>query len=613
MKIVYGSNNSRNSADFFISEHDLKIGLGQETYDLSTNILNKIESENINGKKIYQLFEYENLSFWWFIYPIIYPAVQRTLNFITKFSELLDEKKPTIVIVDSDFSKLNLIRQICLQKNIILKYSKIRSIKYLIQKKLLKKIQKIRFYKITINKIKKRKKLYYSLYDKIPDINNKVIFITPTSYRRKKTNLESLESIKGEYLQDPIVDILKKLNLEIVGIDVDYSFQGNLDVLQERLNDSIQWFPIELLLSNKTNSQKIFKIFSKIINNKQFQEKFVFEGINFWEEMEDDFEKFTLLPHIQIYIRLLNGLKQFFKHNKPLAVFLPYETGPFALSTIVACDFHKIKTIGIQHGLLWKNNSDYSHVYFRSIDDLLGMPLPDMTLLFGKFSYKILIEQGYPKNRFLVFGNPEFFRIEKIIAKLKNLDIKSKYNIPYNKKIILFATGKSQRYYNNLGGSLDYDEQVLITLLEQYCNNEKYFVIIKPHPGEYLSFYEQLLEKYNSKNFKIIEGDLFELLFISDVNISIFSTVLTDSIALNKMTIRVKFPNSTVPLPYDEYNVLVSCHLKSLSESIEMIINEKSLQDKLQNNRIEFLQDMYNLPNPNSIEQIESLVKKQID
>ena len=61
-----------------------------------------------------------------------------------------------------------------------------------------------------------------------------------------------------------------------------------------------------------------------------------------------------------------------------------------------------------------------------------------------------------------------------------------------------------------------------------------------------------------------------QLILISDVVISIFSSVLMDAITLDKMTIRVKFPKSHVPIPYDEYNVLISSELESLPKSIEI-------------------------------------------
>jgi len=394
-------------------------------------------------------------------------------------------------------------------------------------------------------------------------------------------------------------------------MDIDYTFRGNPDILDERLNDDILWFPIESIVqkySFEKSSIEFLKKFNKILQLNNFQSIFSFQGINFWKQIKFDFIKLTYSPYIPNYIQLIDSFTKYFAENKPHTIFLPYETGPYALAIIIAGNVNHVKTIGIQHGLLWKNNSDYSHTDFRTAENIFGMPLPDITLVFGEFTKEILIESKYPKNKFLVFGNPEFFQIDKIIKNFNYDEARSKFQIPQNKKILLFTTGKSQSFYKDLGGKLNYDEQVLEKLLDEYNNNDFFYVIIKPHPDENIEVYEKIINKYNSHNFKIIQDDLFQLVLISDVIISIFSTTLMDSISLGKMTIRVKFPGSTIPIPYDDYQVLFSSDLASLSKSIKRILTDEILRKKLNENREMFLKYIYGLPNENISEQLESIL-----
>ena len=616
MKLIFGPNKKKNTSDvLYFDETDLNLPIGIEGYESTLSLFRDFANKTIDGYKIPEIFSYYETSLWWFIFPTIFPIVQKTMNFISKFTEFIENISPTTIQLTDDLTHFDLIKKICQEKKIKFSYSKLEYLKHIQSKKTIPILQKKRYHQIFKSKTNKRIQLYNSTNRSIPKIDGKIVFVIPNTYRRHRFDPDLGKSVKGEYIQGPIIQFLQELNKSIVGIDVDYTFKGDFEILNERLEEEIPWIPMELLLTNpsKENIVNFLAKFDDILKNEKFRSLFTHIGINFWYSIEDEFQKLKFSPYIPSYIELIESFKKFFKSNRPEAIFLPYETGPYALALIVACQENRIKTIGIQHGLLWKHNSDYSHTSFCSNENPFGMPLPDITLLFGKFAFEILLENGYPKDRFLIFGNPEFFNIDVIKNKLINSDIKLKYNLPQNKKIILFATGKSQRYYTTLGGTLDYDEQVLNTLLENFSNNENYFVIIKPHPGEYLSFYKQLIKNYNGKNFKIIDGDLFELLSVSDANISIFSTVLMDSVALEKMTIRIKFPGSTVPIPYDQYGVLVSCTLEELSDTIEDILNGKLSTDKLSENRQQFLKDLYNSPNPTPIRQLGLLLDKEID
>lgn len=610
MKLIYGKTKGKQQSDsIYITEGDLEIPIGVEGYEKSLTLLKSLENKKLSGIKLSEIFKFSNISLWWFMYPTIFPSVQRTINFLSAIFELIEKIKPTSIELAGEFDKYYIFKQICQIKNIPLFTPNSISLK-ISKLKTKEKFQRIRYQKIFSQKTKNRLSLFKTKNNKIPDLNGKIVFVVPTAYRRKLFNANKGKSQRGEYVQGEIIKSLKS-KYEIIGIDIDYTFKGKLDILDERLNDDIVWFPIESItkkFSFKKHSIEFLKKFNEILKSDDFKSFFCFLGVNFWEQIEFDFKKLTYSPYIPNYIQLIESFTKYFAENKPHAVFLPYETGPYALAIIAAGYANNIKTIGIQHGLLWKYNSDYSHTEFRTRENIFGMPLPDITLVFGEFTKEILTESKYPENKFLVFGNPEFFQIDKIIKNFNYDAAKSKFKISKNKKIILFTTGKSQSYYKDLGGKLNYDEQVLEKLLDEYNNNENFHVIIKPHPDENIEAYEKMINKYNSNNFEIIQYDLFQLVLISDVVISIFSTVLMDSISLGKMTIRVKFSGSSVPIPYDDYEVLFSSDLPSLPNSIKRILSDETLQKKLNENRKSFLKYIYGIPNHNVEEQLDSIL-----
>ncbi len=599
MDIIYGKKafDTRNDIRY-LEEKDLDIPAGSEGYKKPLEVLSKIENARIDGEKISHMFHYSDLSLWWFLYPSIFPSIKRTVNFIEKFEQIISEIKPRKLTIKGEFENLKLIKNICDKERIGFSYSKERYFKYLISRWLFSKFKKLRFKQVTKKKNKTRIELFKSKKKKIPNLKNKIIFAVPTAYRRHVFRPANETLIDGEYIQGPIIELIKKMNFDVVGMDLDYTFKGQYDILSARLDEDMPWFPIEIILKNfqKDDASKNFlEIYRRIISDSRFHEKFNFQDINFWKSIEEDFEKLTFLPHLPFYINLINALKIFFEKNKPAAVFLPYETGPLALAIIKACEKNNIQTIGIQHGITYLNNPDYNHSDFYSRENLYGMPLPNTILVFGEYVKKLLCEEGnYPKDKIVIFGNPEFFNLENILESLQSRNSYLKRNFQ-NKKIILFTTGKMQRYYKTYG-SVDYDEQVWRKLLTNFGNNHDYYLVLKPHPSENISAYEKIRNELKISNAEVIQGELFEMIYASSVMISIGSTTILDAICLHKPVIQVKFKNITSPIPYEKYGVVLPSELDDLSKNIEILLEKKDIQDDLLKKGFKFIKEQYNIP-----------------
>ncbi len=609
MKLVYGGiNKNLNDDVLYLNENYLQLPIGLETYNEPIKFLNNLEQTSIFNKKINELFSIDNFSLWWFIYPFIFSPIQTCTNFILKFAEILEKNNITEIELVGEFEKINLIKNFCKKFNISFQVSKKNLLERQFKNFIISKAQKYRYKKISTNKIKQRLNIFNKKSDKLYNFNDNVIFAISTHYRSQIYDIKQKQSIDGEYIQGKLISIIHSLGYETSGIDIDYTFRGQPEILNQRLEDDLPWVPLEYFVTDEiTKEQNNFLTeYSKILKTHEFQNLFQINDISFWDEIQFDFEKLSFYPCIPYYFKTINSLKKFFQNNKPKTFFIPYETGPLALAILIACEQNHIKTFGIQHGLIYKNNSDYAHNNFKSKENPYGFPLPDSLLLFGNFTYDLLRSYNYPKEKLCVIGNLEFLDIDKIYSHLEMKDIKLKYKISKTKKIILFATSKIQSYYKGVGGN--HDERVLTELLEKFSNDDGFLIIIKPHPSENIDYYERMILKYNAYNFKIIQGNLFELLFVSDIVISIFSTVLVDSIALRRPTIRVKFEGSSALIPYESYNVLIESTLDSLKNNILEIFTNDQLVENLTKNRIEFLKHQYNIPNQSITSQIKSLL-----
>ena len=103
-----------------------------------------------------------------------------------------------------------------------------------------------------------------------------IIFAIPSIYRRQIFDPSTGVTKEGEYIQQPIMNLLNHNN--IVGIDLDYNFKGDLEILTNRLSETIPWFPIEMFLNNKDDKDhlKFIDDYQKLISSLDFQNIFVF-------------------------------------------------------------------------------------------------------------------------------------------------------------------------------------------------------------------------------------------------------------------------------------------------------------------------------------------------
>ncbi len=614
MKLIYGSKKSSSTNNsIFITKHDLYAPSEISAQKKTNDIFNEIEKQIVKGKKLYQLFAYDDISLWWFIHPTIYLSIKETVIFIDSFQEILTDKKPNEIKVEGDFDKLPLIEQMGKKYNVKVSHSFFPYLEFQIARWITRQVQPFRYRQITQKKRDARLKLFRHRKDQILSIKDRVVFTVATAYRRKIFDVKSGDSKGGEFLIAPVIDYVKKTNLGVVGIDLDYTFKGQIDIFSQRLNDDFPWFPIEILLENfheDRNQKQFLNYYNQIIKDNEFKSVFIYDRIPFWNQVENDFVSLSYFPYLPTYVQLIDSCKKFFETNKPLAVFIPYEAGPIALPIIIACQKNNIRTIGFQHGLIYGINPDYSHHNFRSLADPMGMPLPDYLLLFGNFAKNKLIEQQtYPLEKLIVFGHSMYFERDKIISMLDNADIKKRHNIPKNKKIILFTTGRFQRYYHGFE-TRNHDEKILEKLLQEFGKNDEYFVILKPHPTEeYVEYYRKLISNYNSKNFLIVQSDLFELLFIADIVVCYFSTILLDSIALGKFAVEVDFGETISTIPFKDYNVILNSDLKSLKQNIVKLLNDDDLKESLKKNMAIFIKEHFNIPNSVAEDQIKRLIK----
>lgn len=605
--VIYGKKEkSTNPQRIYVNEEDfLGTPIEEQSQDIAVKEIHRIERSKIDNQTIPEKLMYENISFWWLLYLPLIQELMTTIKFIIHFTKFLEQIDPQSIKVVDGFSNFSLIKQICEKRSINVDYTLKNFIKYKTKKKLWHFAKKHGSQKITNTKIATRKKLFFKINKQIPEIKNKHVFVVPPRYRQSIFNLKTMKGERGEWLIQDLISLLNDQD-NSVGIDVFTHVRANEEVLIERLNSELVWFPIELVFQldkNKKEHDIFLEKYYKLITSEQFRKLFEYKEISFWDQVNHIFGKMMEGYYFPYYLELSDSLNEYFKLHKPKSIFMPYEYGPLGLCFIAAAGKNNIKTIGIAHSVILKDMWGYSHNDFATQYNPAGFPLPDFTLLFGNASKKVLVNQGYPSNQLLTFGKPNYFQLEKIKKVLKEKNIFEKYNIPSSKKIILFTSQMLQANYRETGSIYNLDTQIWEEILKNFSNHKDYFVILKPHPREKnIRIYEKIIKKYDPSNAKIIQGDLFELIHLSDVVLSVYSNALLDALCFGKIVLRVKFGEYVHPI-FDKSDAVVTVSITDLAPKLNEILNNKDLVKQLKEKGKILIHEQLNIPanNPKSI------------
>lgn len=567
--------------------------------------LKKIQNSVVNQKPFLEIFAYDDFSLWWFFYPEISNRFIKIINFIKNFSESVEQTKPNKIRLESQFEYFEIVKQIAIENNIKLEHSSAKLLIHKITKKISFVLRKYKAKKITHQKIQRRKNLFYKKNLVIPKVDNKIVCMSYPVYRRLGWDFVKETFTKNEFLINELQHLLGR-NEEIIGIDSFSLISSPDDILSERLNSEMKWFPIEALMQDLKISERqkdFIKKFEKMMENTEFQELFQFKNTSYWPQISEQFKKLTLEYNLPYWFSLLKSLQKFLLEHKPRVFLLLYETGPKSLAIINVCRKLGIKTIGVQHGIIHDTHPYYMHDKFADSKNSFGFPLPDRLLLFGEITKKILLNHGYPEEKLTVFCNPVFLPLNKI--KFKQKSIIEKYHLPINKKFILFAPPGMKDYTES---KINYNEEIIKKLLQTFMDNKEIFFLIKPHPADDPNDYKKILDKFGSTNAKIIDGSLIELITISELVVSTFSTTIIDSMCLKKAVIQVTFSGINYDRPYDEFNAVLQASLSELSKKILYLLNDESKKLELIKNGHNFAKQYYNFPYKQPIENLKQIL-----
>jgi hypothetical protein len=573
------------------------------------NFLNSISCATIESKTIVEWYQYGNTSLWWFVYRRIWTKIEECIRFIENLKTLIEDIRPQVIVVKGFYDKLDIVKQICV----------VYSIKLVIPIQSLRKVKlqynlKQKFWKVLVhrydNKTKNKKieriglakDLIKSSFD-ASSVRDCVIYLAGSNYRRDIYDWRKDEVISGEHIVQMVLERVIEVS-KLLCIDVDYFYSSDNSGLEKRLKDPDKyWIPFEMFITDdlqKMSKKPIKYLTKKIIalyEKKEFRDAFVYQGIRMWSTLEPLFKALMAKIYLPNYILTIEAAKLLLTQVRPKSIFLPYETGVYAMAFIVAAEELGIKTIGIQHGIIHKGHFDYSIDNLRTKTSSIGCPIPTYLLVFGEFYRKLLVETfSYPSDRVITVGNPAYESVQTEIMDSRRQKILLDVGLDPSKKTVLVATSGHQAKY----GRGDYDVLIVKALSESLVQmGSDIQVLVKVHPIEDATEYLKIVKEKNAPNLTVIEEyPIQQLIAICDVFISVLSTTIFEAMVMNKPVIIVEISEKIHRdiMSVGESGAAMRSSSINLPNTILRVIGDSSLRKELSDKSSKAIKYHFNFP-----------------
>ena len=571
--------------------------------------LNSISCAKVDSKTIVEWYQYGNTSLWWFVYRRIWTKIEECLRFIENLKTLIEDIRPQVFVVKGFYDKLDLIKQICGVYNIKLEIP-IQSLrKVILQYNLKRKLWKVLVHRYDIKTKNKKieriglaKDLIKNSFD-ASSFRDCVIYLAGSNYRRDIYDWRNDEVISGEHIVQMVLERVIDVS-KLLCIDVDYFYSSDNSGLEKRLKDPDKyWIPFEMFITDElqNGSKKPIEYLTKRIialyEKKEFRKAFVYQGIQMWSTLELLFKALMAKIYLPNYILTIEAAKLLLSQVRPKSIFLPYETGGYAMAFIVAAEQLGIKTIGMQHGIIHKAHFDYSIDNLRTKTSSVGCPIPTYLLVFGEFYRKLLVETfSYPSDRVITVGNPAYESVPTEIMDPRRQKILLDIGLDPSKKTVLVATSGHQAKY----GRGDYDVLIVKALSESLAQmGNDIQVLVKVHPIEDAAEYLKIVREKNAPNLTVIEEyPIQQLIAICDVFVSVLSTTIFEAMVMNKPVIIVEISEKIHRdiMSVGESGAAMRSSFINLSNTILRVIGDSSLRKELSDKSSKAIKYHFNFP-----------------
>jgi hypothetical protein len=530
----------------------------EERKEALFNWAHELKDKNLGGKPLYDFFQYKNTNLWEFAVVGICQAVLEREN-----------KKP--------ISKTNFFLRTHA-------FPKIEALTDQLLNHIIKSTPK-------------------------PSEKNPIVIVTLDRYWKKAYNPQTQKSEFMDEFFDSIINKLKSQDMPFITIGETNIFRNYstspLKILKERTSErqDIPYLPAEIFWTSKANEEgkkarKHFKTLWKSLSaSPEFKDLFKFQGEDISPRLNPFFKYYfhTVLPR---KIKLISMTKTLLDNLKPSLILAQNESAGWEKILISEANKRNIKTIALQHGIIYKLHEGYFHTQHTNSS------FPDLTLVYGPEVERVLYKNNYPKNSVKAIGQPRYDKLVYYQNKKVIANFLKKHNLSSDKKLFLLATQPVEEKVRR---------ELFKNTIEIFKSLKDIQLIIKPHPAETnLDFYKKTLQNTNS-NAILLEGkdDTFEAIASSDYFATMTSTVALEAMMFKKPLFIFNFSNYGGASDWVKQGAAIKISsVEQGKETLKRYLNNSQEIKTLLKNQSTFLKKNYYKLDGKATERLYNLIKQ---
>ena len=265
---------------------------------------------------------------------------------------------------------------------------------------------------------------------------------------------------------------------------------------------------------------------------------FSHRGISFADLSAEDFGR-TLLHQVPWAARCLLEFEAAFAALDPRLVCLYAESSGLGRAAIEAARTLRVKTLGVQHGILYPNYYSYE----RTTEDVaLGTPIPTTTAIYGNDGVRLLESTfRYPKERVVATGSPRYDTLAAEIATVSRDERRKSLGIGASEKLIVLASR-----YSGIRDTHKASGPAFAGLLKAVREIQGARLIVKPHPAESANAYDPDLAAsgLGDRARVITDGSLTDLLPAADLLVTVESLSATEALVAGVPVVVLRHPSN---------------------------------------------------------------------
>jgi len=570
-----------------------------------------VEKDMVGDKSVKELLSYNGISLWYFLeYYIFY---ERNPNFETNVSAY--SRVTYILDVLNNFNKKHKPEKVFLQNSdelfyrIAIEYFKVKGIKVELlgisteKNKLYTAVRNSNFLVSQYLRLRILLRILLRPFIKSNGEKADVILIANERFcKNDKYANANFGSLMREFEK-------KNLNTKVVEFDQLYIHKSIVKLFKHIKTNKSAFIGSYYTFGSLYESFKIRRFLKKkwsiLRNNQKFKQSFEYHGVDIYpflhSRLNFAFKVFSIFVG-----DVLSVSKQLVQVEKPKYAVIEHDENYYGKGVLCQRKHNdSFRVASLQTELLYPSGCLARHIKSKdsmNINSDSWRPLPDIKFVSGSYGKSVLVDYcNFSEKIINVAGSPAYDLVVKKIKSVKKVS-KSKFGFPNNEKLIVFA-----------GGGVLQDSEVLPELINAVEEQKKCNLIIKAHPLADVSLLNKIVENSGSKKVKILlDANLTELFLVSDLVVSIHSTVVIDAMVLKKPIYLINVINS--PMPFEKYGVAHVVH--SINEIRGGLI--KAMDDKeVYNNSLKgskrFLEDyLYKLDGKASERIVEKLLESKL-